>query len=90
MSVLVRLPPVFQALAGDVKSISASGSTIGECFKDLAARYPQLRSRLFTRRGKLPHGMNIFINGENAYPEPLARPVHDGDEVYISYLVLGG
>jgi molybdopterin converting factor small subunit len=90
MSVSISLPPVLQALAGDVKNVDVNGSTVGECFKDLAARYPRLKARLLTRRGNPPKGMHIFVNGENVYPEPLARPVHDGDKVYISYLVLGG
>jgi molybdopterin converting factor small subunit len=90
MSVSISLPPVLQALAGDVKNVNVSGSTVGECFKDLAAKYPQLKSKLFTRRGSLPKGINIFINGENVYPEPLTRPVHEGDVVHIFSPVLGG
>jgi molybdopterin converting factor small subunit len=90
MSVLVNLPPVLQAIAGDVKSVSVSGSTVGECIKALAAKYPRLKPGLFTRQGKLPKGMNVFINGENVYPEPLSRPVRDGDTLHLSYLVLGG
>jgi MoaD family protein len=90
MSVSVNLPPVLQALAGDVKNVNISGSTVGECLKDLAARYPQLKTKLFTRQGKLPKGINIFINGENVYPETLAHPVHDGDTVHIFSPVLGG
>jgi MoaD family protein len=90
MSVSISLPPVLQALAGDIKNVDAGGSTVGECLKELAVKYPQLESRLFTRRGKLPKGMNIFVNGENIHPEPLAHPVHDGDKVNIFYPVQGG
>jgi molybdopterin converting factor small subunit len=90
MGVLVTLPPILQALAGGVKNVDVGGGTVAECLKELAARYPRLKTKLFTGRGKLPKGTNIFINGENAYPEPLARKVRDGDNVLISYLVLGG
>jgi molybdopterin converting factor small subunit len=90
MAVLVTLPPVLQALAGGVKNVGVGGGTVGECLEELAARYPQLKTKLFTRRGKLPKGTNIFVNGANVHPEPLARKVNDGDNVHISYLVLGG
>ena len=90
MSVTVSLPPVLQALAGDVKSVTADGSTVCECLKDLAARYPRLKAKLIDTRGNLPKGTNIFVNGKNIYPGPLAYPLHDGDKVHISYLVLGG
>jgi molybdopterin converting factor small subunit len=90
MSVEINIPPVLQALAGDVKQIDVTGKTVGECLKELVKQYPRLKSRLFNRQGKLSNGINIFINGENAYPEPLSRIVHEGDKVHISYIVLGG
>lgn len=90
MSVSISLPPVLQALAGEVQNVNVSGSTVGECLKELSVKYPQLEPRLFTRRGKLLKGTNIFVNGENVHPGPLAHPVHDGDKIHIFYLVQGG
>jgi len=90
MSVEINIPPVLQALIDGVRQIDVSGSTVGECLKQLVEKYPRLKLRLFNRQGKLPKGVSIFINGESAYPEELARPVHDGDKVYITNIVLGG
>ena len=90
MSIQINLPPVLQALAGDVRVIDVAGSTVGECLEALVKQYPLLKSRLFNKRRQLPNGMNIFINGENAYPEPLTRRVREGDKIFISYIVLGG
>jgi len=90
MSIEINIPPVLQALAGDVRQINVTGSTVGECLEELVKQYPRLKPRLFNQRGKLPNGINIFINGENAYPETLARRVKEGDKVHISYIVLGG
>jgi len=90
MSVEINIPPVLQALTGDIKQINVTGRTVGECLEELVKQYPRLKSRLFNRKNKLPNGINIFVNGENAYPEPLARAVHKGDKVHISYIVLGG
>jgi molybdopterin converting factor small subunit len=90
VSVEINIPPVLQALAGDVRQINVTGSTVGECLEELVKQYPRLKPRLFNRRGKLPNGINIFVNGENTYPETLARRVKEGDKVHISYIVLGG
>jgi molybdopterin converting factor small subunit len=90
MSVEINLPPVLQALVGDIRQVDVSGGTVGECLADLVKRYPPLKSRLFNRNNKLPNGINIFVNGENAYPEPLAKRVYEGDKIHLSYIVLGG
>ena len=90
MSVEINIPPVLQALVEGVRRIDVSGSTVGECLKQLVEQYPRLKPRLFNRQGKLPKGVSIFINGESAYPGELARLVHDGDKVYIANIVLGG
>jgi molybdopterin converting factor small subunit len=90
MTVEINIPPALQALADGVSKIDVRGSTVGECLEELAERYPALKKKLFTGKGKLPKGMNIFINRVGAYPDPLARQVRDGDKVHIAYSVLGG
>jgi molybdopterin converting factor small subunit len=90
MSVEINLPPVLQAMVGDIRQIDVTGGTVGECMEALVQKYPQLKSKLFNRKNSLPNGINIFVNGENAYPQPLSKKVKEGDKVYISYIVLGG
>jgi molybdopterin converting factor small subunit len=90
MTIEINIPPVLQALVAGVSRIDVSGGTVGECFKEMVKKYPQLKPKLFNRRGELPKGINIFINGESAYPEPLSRPVRDSDKIHISHIVLGG
>ena len=90
MTVEINIPPALQALVGGTGKIDVTGSTVGECLKGLVRQYPFLKEKLFTGNGRLPKGMNIFINGANAYPRPLTRPVGDGDKVHIAYTVLGG
>lgn len=84
------LPPVLQALAGDVKQVACDGKNIGNCLNDLIEKYPPIRPKLFQRRGKLVNGVNIFLNGENIPPGTLSKPVHNGDKIHISFIVLGG
>ena len=90
MSVEINLPPVLQALVGDIRQVDVAGGTVGACLEDLVERYPPLKPRLFDKKNKLPAGINIFVNRENAYPDPLAKKVAEGDKIYISYIVLGG
>jgi molybdopterin converting factor small subunit len=90
MSVEINIPPVLQAIIGGARQIDVAGGTVGECLEALSRKYPALRPRLFNRRGKPPSGMSIYVNGESAYPDPLARPVREGDKIHLAYIVLGG
>lgn len=90
MSVEIFLPPMLQAMAGEVKQVTCTGRTIGNCLNELIEKYPQIKPKLLNRRGKPADGVNIFLNGENIPPEMLTRPVGDGDKIYISFIVLGG
>lgn len=89
MSVAINIPPSLQALVDGVKQVDVVGATVEECLKDLVRRYPRLKTKIFMR-GKLPKGMNIFINGAVAGPQPLGCPVRDGDTIHLAYIVLGG
>lgn len=90
MSVQIIIPPLLQAMVGDIRQIDVSGRTVGECLNALVKQYPQLKPKLFNKNKKLPNGINIFVNGENAYPELLVKTVREGDKIHISYIVLGG
>ena len=90
MSVEISIPTFLQHLTGDVKAVDVNGRTVGDCFADLIKRYPRLKARLYDKRGKLLKSLNVFVNGESAYPEALVRPVNNGDIIQIVYVVIGG
>jgi len=90
MSVAINIPPSLQALVEGVRQIYVTGGTIRECLKELVRQYPRLKEKIFTRNGRLPKGMSIFINGASAGPRPLGHPLRDGDIVHVAYIVLGG
>ncbi len=90
MVVEINIPPVLQALVNGISLINVSGATVGECLEEMLQQYPTLRSKLYDKKGKLPKGISIFLNGKSAYPNPLSKPVHDGDKIHISHIVLGG
>jgi molybdopterin converting factor small subunit len=90
MTAAIYIPPAMQALVNGIDRIDVSGDTIGECLNEMVKKYPQFNPKLFPQRGKLRNGTQIFLNEKDAYPEPLSRPVRDGDKIYIFNIVLGG
>ena len=77
-------------LTGNVKVLNVEGKTIGECLEELLKEFPQLRESLFAEDGKLLNLLNIFVNGESAYPEELTKQVNSGDKLDIMYTLVGG
>ena len=90
MSIEINIPTFLQHLTDDVKIAVVSGGTVGECLQDLVKQFPQLKEPLFTKDGKLIKYLDIYINGESAYPEELVKPVSNGDELHIIKSIVGG
>lgn len=66
------------------------GCTVGECIEKLSEKIPSLRRWLFDEKGILHEYVDIFINKKSAFPDPLSRPVRDGDELHLMCLIGGG
>ncbi len=66
------------------------GKTVAECVDQLIKKRPDFRHWLFEDSGKLREYVDIFINKESAFPDPLKKPVEDGDEIYLMSLIGGG
>ena len=49
-----------------------------------------MEKMLLAKNGKLFNYVNIYVNGEDAYPDELAKPAKDGDELHILYIISGG
>ncbi|OGO43650.1 MAG: hypothetical protein A2137_04775 [Chloroflexi bacterium RBG_16_58_8] len=90
MSIEINIPPFLQHLAGGVRTVDVTGKTVAECLAALVAQYPSLKARIFGRDGELPRGLNLFVNGESAFPGELTRKVKDGDKIHITYVMVGG
>ena len=90
MSVEVNIPPFLQPLAGNTRLVNVSGRTVLDCLEELVKRHPALKFKIFTPKGELLQGLNIFINGETSYPGALTRQIRDGDKLHVTYIVMGG
>ena len=98
MSIKIKIPLSYvQSFTDDTdfvqltpEVVEVSGSTVGECINHLVKQFPDIKKQLFTKTGSLFENIIIFVNGESAYPEQLAKPVKDGDELNIVFIVGGG
>lgn len=90
MSVKINIHPFFSHLTNDQTVVEVNGNTVGQCLEQLVAQFPQLRKRLFEKDGSVSRLVDIYVNGESAYPEELAKPVKDGDEIHTEVIISGG
>jgi len=90
MSVTINIPIFLQAFAGDKDSHQEEGQTVGEALANLCQRYPEMKRLLFDKQGKLFSYIGIYLNGTDAYPDELAKPVKDGDVIHVLMLIAGG
>jgi len=77
MSVRVNIHQTLRHLTNGQGKAEVNGNTVGEC-------------RLFDKKGKLLSYVDIYVNLESSYPEELAKPVKDGDELSITLMIAGG
>jgi molybdopterin converting factor small subunit len=70
--------------------VEVNGSTVGQCLDDLVKQFPSIEQGLFDGSGKLHSEIDIYVNGESAYPQVLAKSVKAGDKLHIIFLIGGG
>ncbi len=90
MSIKINIPSYMQSFTNNMEVVEVNGSTVGECLNHLVKQFPGIKKQLFSKNGKLFEYIIISVNGESAYPEQLAKPVKDGDELNIVVIIGGG
>lgn len=90
MAVKVHLHLTLRQFTNGEEIVEVEGSTVGECLKTLVKRYPAMESSLFGKNGKLANIVEIYVNLQSAYPNELAKPVKDGDEIHLTMMLSGG
>jgi len=86
----INLHPDLLQFTNDQAMVMVNGSTVGECLDELVKQFPEIRQRLFDKNGKLLNYVDVYVNYESSYPEELAKPVKDGDELHITLIIAGG
>ena len=90
MGVKVNINPALYQYTNNQSTAEVNGDTVGQCLDHLAKQFPGIEKALFDKNGKLLDYIDIYINRESAYPEELAKPVKNGDELDITLTIGGG
>ncbi len=87
MSVKVLIDSAFLDYTGGQNEVEVEGKSVNQCLEHLWLRFPDLKTHLYDRQGKLLSDIGLFVNDENAFPN---QPVQDGDELSIIIPIGGG
>jgi molybdopterin converting factor small subunit len=90
VAVKVNLHQTLRQFTNGQEMIEVHGNTVGECLKNLVKKYPAMESSIFANNGKLSNVVEIYLNLQSAYPNELAKPVKDGDEIHVTMMLAGG
>ena len=90
MGIKVNINPLLYQYTNDRGIVEVNGDTVGQCLDHLVKQFPGIEKALFDKNGKLLNYIDIYVNGESAYPEELAKPVKERDELHIVITVAGG
>ena len=90
MSITVNIHQALRQITNNQATVEVAGTTVGECLTELVQRFPDIKSKLFDKTGKLLNYIDIYVNAESSYPEELAKPVKDGDKLSITLMIAGG
>ena len=90
MSIKIDIPSYMKSFTNNLEVVEVNGSTVSECLNHLVKQFPGIKGQLFSKNDNLFENIIISINGESAYPEQLAKPVKDGDELNIVLIIGGG
>ena len=80
----------WQRLTNGQATVEVNGNTTGECLKDLVRQFPAIEKELFDKDGKLLEYLSVFVNREIVFPDEMAVPVKDRDELHLIPLIGGG
>ncbi len=86
----ISIPAYMRSFTNNMEVVEVNGSTVGECLNHLVKQFHGMKKQLFSKNGNLFENIIISVNGEDAYPEKSAKPVKDGDELQLLYILGGG
>ena len=90
MSIKVHIHKTHRQFTNGLDIIEVEGNTVGDCLKNLASQFPNVEEEVFDKKGNLRNIIEIYVNLESAYPNELAKPVKDGDDIHVTLMLAGG
>lgn len=86
----IHVHPTHRQFTNGLEVVEVEGKTVGECLQQLIERFPGMEKALFDKKGQLRNVVEIYVNHASAYPDELAKPVQDGDDIHLVVLLAGG
>lgn len=90
MSIQIHVASFAHEYTSGRKIVEAQGDTVGGCLDNLVAQFPVIGEVLFDGEGRLRDYLQVYVNGELAYPLDLSLPVRDGGQIHILRMIAGG
>ena len=90
MAIKINIHPALQHFTNDLNVVEIDGSTVDQCLKHLVKQFPGMGKMLFDKNGKLHDYVTIYVDGNFTYGDELDKPVKDGEEFNILYILGGG
>jgi len=90
VSIEAHIHKTHRQFTNGLEVVEVDGNNVGDCLKHLVNQFPGIEKEVFDKNGNLRNIIEIYINLESAYPDELAKPVKDGDEIYITLVLAGG
>ncbi len=91
MNVNVVIPTPLRQYADGQKTVTVSGSTVGQALRALTTAHPDLRRHLYGEDGKLRPFVNVYLGDEDVrYLQQDETPLTNGETLSIVPSVAGG
>ena len=90
MGIKVHIHKTQRQFTNGLDIIEVEGNTVGDCLKNLVSQFPTIEKEVFDKKGNLRNIIEIYVNLESAYPNELAKPVKDGDDIHVTLMLAGG
>jgi molybdopterin converting factor small subunit len=90
MPINVHIHKTHRQFTNGLEVVAVEGRTVGECLNQLIKQFPGMEKALFAKKDKLQNTIEVFVNNATAYPNELAKPVEQGDKIYLVVMLSGG
>ena len=90
MPVKIHIHATHRQFTNGLEVVAVEGNTVGECLNQLIKQFSGMEKALFAKKDKLLNIVEVYINHVSAYPNELAKPVKDGDEIHLIIMLAGG
>ena len=90
MSINVHIHKTHRQFTNGLDVVEVEGNTVGNCLNQLVGQFPGIEKEIFDKKGNLRNIIEIYLNLKSAYPNELAKPVKDGDDIHLTLILAGG